>query len=168
MARIYYEDGSRIFPATRTRQDCVEMYRRRRSANEAPAQRHESFMHDIPTLLLLALTVGAWSANAHAYEEGPENQPNPPPPAADKPSHEAAEGDDSDHRPVRIGALGGVGFPRPLEVEAMIKLGDYVGLGAEYGVMPKLSVDGVDSKMCSLAGDLKLGFFHFAEFFSSG
>lgn len=113
-------------------------------------------MHNVPTRLLLALVVGAWSVNAHAYAEGPENEPNPPPPTADEPRHEATEGGDDDHRLVRVGALGGVGFPRPLELEAMIKLGDYVGIGAEYGVMPKLSIDGVDSRMWSFAGDLRV------------
>jgi hypothetical protein len=113
-------------------------------------------MHNVPTLLLLALAVSAWSVNAHAHTEGTENPPDPQPRAADKPQHEATEDGDEDHRLLRIGALGGVGFPRPLELEAMIKLGDYVGLGAEYGVMPKVSIDGVDSKMWSFAGDLRV------------
>jgi hypothetical protein len=107
-------------------------------------------------MLLFALTVGAWSVNANAYTEGPENTQDSRSPAPDKPRHEATEDGDHDHAPFRIGALGGVGFPRPLEIEAMIKLGDYVGLGAEYGVMPKVSISGVDSKMWSFAGDLRV------------
>jgi hypothetical protein len=49
------------------------------------------------------------------------------------------------HDAVRVGAFGGVGFPRPLSIEAMVLFDELVGVGAEYSVMPSLTVSGVDA-----------------------
>src|SRR5215471_1437062 len=40
----------------------------------------------------------------------------------------------------RIGVLGGLGFPRPLSLEGMVKIERIVGLGAEYSVLPSISI----------------------------
>src|SRR4029077_209389 len=63
-------------------------------------------------------------------------------------------------RPLRIGAIGGGGFPRPLAIEGMVLLRDAVALGAEYGVLPNLTVDGVHTSLWSLAGDVRYFPFH--------
>ena len=64
--------------------------------------------------------------------------PRPPPVDPDRASHPTTT------PPVfSMGALAGVGFPRPLSFEVLTKLGGYVGLGVEYGLLPTVSVDGV-------------------------
>jgi len=56
----------------------------------------------------------------------------------------------------RIGALAGVGFPRPLSIELVTKIGGYVGLGAEYGLLPQISVEGVYTSTWAASGDLRV------------
>jgi hypothetical protein len=58
--------------------------------------------------------------------------------------------------PVRIGAIGGVGFPRPLAVEGMAVIDGVVALGGEYGVLPATSIDGVRVSLWSLSGDARV------------
>jgi hypothetical protein len=66
-----------------------------------------------------------------------------------------ASDDDSTHRP-RFGAIAGLGFPRPLSVEALLKVDDYVSVGGEYGVLPSITVDSVETKLSSFAVDGRL------------
>jgi hypothetical protein len=56
----------------------------------------------------------------------------------------------------RIGVIGGVGFPRPLAVEAVVKLGKLAAFGAEYGALPSIRVDGVETSLWSVAADARL------------
>jgi len=56
----------------------------------------------------------------------------------------------------RLGVLGGIGFPRPLTIEAMLKVKRVLALGAEGGFLPTLSVSGVDTSVWSLAGDVRV------------
>jgi hypothetical protein len=88
--------------------------------------------------------------------DAPTAQADPPgqpaaPPERDRPSNDEAAA----HRP-RVGAIAGVGFPHPLSIEAMVKIDDYVSLGGEYGVLPTVTVDGVDTHLWSLAGDARV------------
>src|SRR5580704_9253753 len=95
---------------------------------------------------LAALMVLAWGVCARADEEtkaAPTNAPR----SADRPS------DDTRTDEPRIGAIAGVGFPRPLAIEALLKLGDFVAVGAEYGILPQTSIAGVDTRLWSLAAD---------------
>lgn len=55
-----------------------------------------------------------------------------------------------------IGALAGVGFPRPLSVEAMIVLGRGVGLGAEYSILPPITISGIHASASAIAGDFRV------------
>jgi hypothetical protein len=57
--------------------------------------------------------------------------------------------------PTRIGLLAGIGFPRAIELEGLADLGGFVALGAEYGVLPSVTVDGVDTNLWSLAVDVR-------------
>jgi hypothetical protein len=57
---------------------------------------------------------------------------------------------------VRIGALGGVGFPRPVGVEAMLKIGRYFAVGAEYGTLPTMTVSGVNVHLHAFAADARV------------
>ncbi len=63
--------------------------------------------------------------------------------------------------PLRAGAIGGVGFPRLLAIEAMAELYGVVGIGGEYGALPTVTVDGVSANLWSLAGDVRLFPFRF-------
>lgn len=57
---------------------------------------------------------------------------------------------------VRIGALGGVGFPRPVGVEAMLKIGRSFAIGAEYGTLPTMTVSGVNVHLHAYAADARV------------
>jgi hypothetical protein len=63
---------------------------------------------------------------------------------------------ESEEHPVRVGAIGGLGFPRPFAVEGMIKLGRVVSVGAEYGALPTMTIDGVQTSLTSIAGDARV------------
>lgn len=67
---------------------------------------------------------------------------------------------------VDVGVLGGVGFPRPLSIEAVVGLRKTLMLGAEYGFMPKTTISSVDVRMWSAAADLR--FFPFRGAFFIG
>jgi hypothetical protein len=56
----------------------------------------------------------------------------------------------------RAGVLGGVGFPRPLELEGMVKIERVLGLGAEYSVLPTLTISGVETSFWALALDARI------------
>ena len=58
--------------------------------------------------------------------------------------------------PVRLGAFGGVGFPRPLSVEGMIKFDDLIGVGLEYGALPSMTISGVNASLNAVAGDIRV------------
>jgi hypothetical protein len=79
-------------------------------------------------------------------------QPPPPAPASQVPDRPSQPGT---QRP-RIGAIGGVGFPRPLAIEAIVMVGGVLALGAEYGVMPTVTVDNVQAGLWSLAADARV------------
>jgi len=57
---------------------------------------------------------------------------------------------------VRVGAVGGLGFPRPLTIEAMTKIDRTVGLGLEYSALPKVSILGVDATMWAVSADFRV------------
>jgi hypothetical protein len=57
---------------------------------------------------------------------------------------------------VDIGVLGGIGFPRPLAIEPVLRLRKTVLLGAEYGFLPKTTISSVDVRMWSAAADVRL------------
>lgn len=86
---------------------------------------------------------------------------------ADEPRHDpprkgAASSDDGskgqgrDDDALDVGVLGGVGFPRPLSVEAVARLHRTVLLGAEYGFLPATSIASVDTRLWAAAGDVRL------------
>ncbi|HEY4016856.1 MAG TPA: hypothetical protein VGM06_26165 [Polyangiaceae bacterium] len=106
----------------------------------------------------------AWSSVALAQSEGaaPTLQPvradvaAQPSVADDRPAVvDRASGADEVHK-LRIGAIAGVGFPRPLAIEPMVVVGGWVAFGAEYGVMPAMTIYGVDTSLWSLAGDVRV------------
>ncbi len=66
---------------------------------------------------------------------------------------------DEDTEHVRIGALGGVGFPRALSIEGLIKVERTMGVGFEYGTLPTTTfgqANPVSLRYSSLAADFRL------------
>jgi hypothetical protein len=57
---------------------------------------------------------------------------------------------------MRIGVLGGVGFPRPLAIEGFVKIEDLVLLGAEYSVLPQTDVSIARLGMWAIAADARV------------
>jgi len=96
--------------------------------------------------MLATLTFASWSTRANAYTENPPTPvpvdrptpPEPPPPISS------------------IGALAGVGFPRPISFEVLTKLGGYVGLGVEYGLLPAVSIDGFSASAWAVSFDTRI------------
>jgi hypothetical protein len=66
---------------------------------------------------------------------------------------------------LRVGAFGGIGFPRPLSIEAMAKIDRTVGVGLEYSFLPKQTVYGVDATLWALDVDFRVFPFKSAGFF---
>ncbi len=62
----------------------------------------------------------------------------------------------SSPRPLRVGVLGGIGFPRPLAIEALAVFSGLVAVGVEYGALPAITVDGVSASLWSVAADLRV------------
>jgi hypothetical protein len=77
-------------------------------------------------------------------------QPAPPP------SSLANEKDPAHRSSVDVGVLTGVGFPRPLAIEAVVKFDRLVLFGAEYSALPQLSVSGVQTSLWAVAGDVRI------------
>jgi len=65
----------------------------------------------------------------------------------------------------RIGVLGGVGFPRPLSIEAIARIERTVALGVEYGAMPAVTISGARTTFSAFAGDVRVMPFRNAFFF---
>jgi hypothetical protein len=82
--------------------------------------------------------------SAHAEDEAPRKDRRPA---------EARERVKEDR--VRIGPLLGIGFPRPLQIEGLVKIGGLVGLGLEYGFLPNVSISGVEASFKGVAGDFR-------------
>ena len=84
------------------------------------------------------------------------------PPARAETSPQTQETASSDHgtenasHRTRFGATAGIGFPRPLSLEAMVKVGGLLGVGVEYGLLPSVTIDNVDTHLWSVAGDARV------------
>jgi hypothetical protein len=92
---------------------------------------------------LLVLAVLFWSTSVGAQSRGEETSKSPT--AVDSRTDIAAGEHASEAATsLRIGALAGVGFPRLVAFEGMVRLGDVVALGVEYGTSPTISISHVD------------------------
>jgi hypothetical protein len=108
----------------------------------------------------------AWpcSALAQSPESAPAATPTPyatlttqaqPAATEERPASADRANDDAIHK-LRVGAIAGVGFPRPLAIEPMVVLSGWVAVGGEYGVMPQMTLYGVQASLWSLAGDVRV------------
>jgi hypothetical protein len=103
------------------------------------------------TLAIAAATPSVLGASA-ARADVPPSEVAPAPQPTPSPRDRARDDDTSLHRP-RVGAIAGVGFPHPLSIEAMVKIDDYLSIGGEYGVLPTITIDQVDTHLWSLSAD---------------
>lgn len=104
------------------------------------------------------------SSSSTARADAPQERPAEATVRRDHPAEVVARSDDDDA--FRVGAIAGIGFPRPLAVEAMIKAGGMLALGVEYSAMPRTNILGVDTRLWALAGDAR--FFPFKGGFFIG
>jgi hypothetical protein len=56
----------------------------------------------------------------------------------------------------RIGVLGGLGFPRALAIEGMVKLEKVLGLGLEYATTPNYTISGAETSFWALSATLRV------------
>jgi len=54
-----------------------------------------------------------------------------------------------------LGLLGGLAFPRPLDVEGVIKIGHSAMFGAEFSMLPRTTISGVEPTFWALALDAR-------------
>jgi hypothetical protein len=101
-------------------------------------------------LALVALVIARVSPAAAAEPAPAQAESLSAPPAPDTAPAEPGV------RPLRLGVLGGVGFPRPLSVEALAQLYGIVTVGLEYGALPPLTIDSVRASLWSVAGDVRV------------
>ncbi len=57
---------------------------------------------------------------------------------------------------IRLGVIGGVGFPRPLAVEGLMKFRELAAVGIEYGFLPSTQIGGVEAELWAIALDARL------------
>ena len=104
-------------------------------------------------LLVVALFLASLFIPTRAH--GQEREAAPP--AATTPEKkETATRDGKRHDEIEDGALGGIGFPHPLAIEAVVRVHEMLMIGAEYGVMPKITIDNVSTSLWSFAADLRV------------
>ncbi len=99
------------------------------------------------------------TARAQSSSLEPELWPLPAPaaPARDRAGSDAnAHPDARAAEHVKLGALVGVGFPRPLSVEGIVKLERAVALGVEYSTLPQVTVSNVQLGCWAVAGSARL------------
>ena len=106
--------------------------------------------------LLASSAILAMSCSARAEESA---APLVPAPSADRPSS-------SQRDRARVAVVGGVGFPRPLAIEALFGVNRILAIGLEYSFLPVTSVGGIDTSFYALAGDAR--FFPFRNSFFLG
>jgi hypothetical protein len=112
----------------------------------------------ITLALAPAVLVLAWCGSAPAQDSG-RSRPTLEAPLRD---HRAEE---SRPKSLRIGAIGGLGFPQPLAIEGMGVMDGIFAVGAEFGALPSTSIAGAQTSLWALAGDLRLFPFRGAFFF---
>lgn len=99
---------------------------------------------------LSLLVTPAFAEPAASEVKEPASDPEPAKEKGDP--HGFSE--DTDH--VRVGPLLGLGLPRPLAIEALVKIERVVGIGIEYSFLPKMNLFGVETAFYAVAADLRV------------
>jgi len=108
--------------------------------------------------LLVAVFCSTHATFAQAQSASFEPLPLPPPePArADRPATESERLGQKRKDHLALGALVGVGFPRPLAVEGVVKIERTVLLGFEYSALPRITVSQASASANAVAADLRV------------
>jgi hypothetical protein len=114
-------------------------------------------------LPLAAFLIAGPGAGRAVAADGSRDEPEPARawPGQTNPSNDSAETRNEDRESskkehLRAGVIAGVGFPRPLAIEGLIKIERTLALGVEYSVLPKLTVSGVETSFWAVAADARL------------
>lgn len=107
-------------------------------------------------IVSLAAIVHGPSAHAADAATSPDDGLAPPPEEKQDDLARRKKDGDEDEEPFRIGAIAGVGFPRPLAVEGLVKIDGVVAAGLELGFLPTTNLFGVQARMTSIAADLRV------------
>jgi hypothetical protein len=126
-------------------------------------RRDDAVKYKTPSVAIVLVTVALARSAAAAEVRSESNsahsaEPQPASPAVtkDTPTTTTGTNDSEASEPFQIGPLVGVGFPRPLSVEAFAKFDRWLGAGFEYGFLPNMTVANVEAGFTSLAGDLRV------------
>jgi hypothetical protein len=106
--------------------------------------------------LPVAIATPTASLAATADDAPPSASVSPTPaPVRDAPlEKEEEKKEEKEH--LGIGAMAGVGFPRPLSIEALVRIERTFAVGAEYSVLPKMTISGVDAQVWAVAADARV------------
>ena len=108
---------------------------------------------------VLALGFASLCSVASAAEWQGSNAETPSAPVTvdasdDRQGADAPRARREDH--VRVGVLGGIGFPRPLAIELVTKVERTFALGLEYSALPTITISSVDTRAWALCADARL------------
>jgi hypothetical protein len=103
-------------------------------------------------ILPLAATIASLTVAHGARAAGENAQPaaSKDVPCADRADRAAAK-----PAPVRVGILGGVGFPRPIAVDGLVIFEERVAVGAEYGALPSMTIADVKTSLWAFSADAR-------------
>ncbi|HEY3254273.1 MAG TPA: hypothetical protein VGJ91_10005, partial [Polyangiaceae bacterium] len=107
--------------------------------------------------LSCAWACAVWNGAATAQNSSSEPGWSPPAPSVPADRAGSAEAARSDKRTdhLRLGALVGVGFPRPLAIEGIVKLERALAFGLEYSTQPRITVSEVSFASWAVAGSAR-------------
>ncbi|AKU94519.1 hypothetical protein AKJ09_01183 [Labilithrix luteola] len=97
-------------------------------------------------ILVVTCVLCALPSNACATEDA---APHGSPPAAE-------HGSNGEGSAVHVGVLGGIGFPRPLSIEALVDIDRILAVGAEYGFLPKTKISSIELGSWAASADARL------------
>jgi len=119
----------------------------RREATHPIAQMSPRFPAAVPALITAAACLFVTRASAEETQKIDEERMK-------EMSDPNGFSEDRDH--VRVGPIVGLGLPRPLAIEALVKIERVVGLGLEYSFLPRMNLFGVDTTFYAVAADLRV------------
>ena len=100
-----------------------------------------------------AIATTGFVERAEAQTEIAETTEAPPVVHKDKKHKKKHHGSPDD---VQLGVLGGVGFPRPFSIGALLKIERAFAIGAEYSTSPTMGLGGADLSYHALAADIRI------------
>jgi hypothetical protein len=113
--------------------------------------------HAVIILLVLCVTSGARAQSTNMSAKLPTKMPSGAE-SADDPGKDASS---SGETSIKVGAMAGLGFPRPFAVEAYVLVHKQISIGGEYSLLPSVTTGVVTTRAWALAVDGR--YFPFSE-----